>query len=86
VTLISDGVGQLKVVIADNGKGFIPDSQRNGNARPLGLTTMRERVEALGGTFNVNSQPDSGTQVTAIIPHPRMRKENPYATVATLAG
>jgi signal transduction histidine kinase len=51
VTLISDGSGQLKVIIADDGKGFIPDTQRNGKARPLGLTSMRERVEALGGTL-----------------------------------
>ena len=57
VTLTADGSGQLKVVIADDGQGFIPSTQRNGKARPLGLTSMRERVEALGGTFQVTSQP-----------------------------
>src|SRR5262245_16801726 len=86
VTLILDGVGRLKVVIADNGKGFNPDSQRNGKARPLGLTSMQERVEALGGTFDVNSLPDSGTQIIAIIPVPQTRREKTNATVTTLAG
>jgi two-component system, NarL family, sensor histidine kinase DegS len=86
VTLMSDGSGQLKVVIADDGQGFTPGSQRNGKARPLGLTSMRERVEDLGGTFHVNSQPGSGTQVSATIPIPRTRRENGYAALATPTG
>ncbi len=86
VTLMSDGSGQLKVVIADDGQGFTPGSQRNGKARPLGLTSMRERVEALGGTFQVQSQPGSGTQVTATIPMPRTRRENGHAALATPPG
>ncbi len=86
VTLTSNGPDQLRVVIADDGQGFTPGSQRNGKARPLGLKTMRERVEALGGTFHVNSQPGSGTQVTATIPIPRTRRENGHAALATPAG
>jgi len=86
VTLMSDGSGHLKVVIADDGQGFIPGPQRNGKARPLGLTSMRERVEALGGTFQVNSQPGSGTQVTATIPMPRTSRENGHAALAAPPG
>ena len=86
VTLMSDGSGHLKVVIADDGQGFTPGSQRNGTARPLGLTSMRERVEALGGTFQVTSQPGVGTQVTATIPIPRTRRENGHAALATPTG
>src|SRR6266542_2266284 len=61
VTLAADGPDRLRVVIADDGRGFAPGPQRNGQARPLGLTSMRERVEALGGTFRVHSRPGSGT-------------------------
>ncbi len=86
VTLMSDRPGQLKVVIADDGQGFIPGVQGNGKARPLGLRSMRERVEALGGAFHVNSQPGSGTQVTATIPIPPTRRENGYAALATPTG
>jgi signal transduction histidine kinase len=86
VTLMSDGSGQLKVVIADDGHGFISGTQRKGKARSLGLTSMRERVEALGGTFHVNSIPGSGTQVTAIIPISQLKRESRYAAHATLAG
>jgi signal transduction histidine kinase len=70
VTLTSTGPDQLKVVIADDGQGFISGSQSNGKARPLGLTSMRERVETLGGTLHVDSQPGLGTRVTATIPIP----------------
>ena len=86
VTLMSDGPGHLKVVIADDGQGFTPGRQRNGKARPLGLTSMRERVEALGGTFQVTGQPGSGTQVTATIPMPRTRRETGHAARATPPG
>lgn len=86
VTLTSNGPDQLRVVIADDGQGFIPGAQRNGKARPLGLTSMRERVEALGGTFQINSQPGSGTQVMATIPILRTRGEKGHAALATPVG
>jgi signal transduction histidine kinase len=86
VTLTSDGEDRFKVVIADDGQGFTPGSQGNGRARPLGLTSMRERVESLGGTLEVSSQLGSGTQVTATIPIPPTRKEKAHAAVATTAG
>jgi signal transduction histidine kinase len=74
VTLTSNGPDQLRVVIADEGQGFIPASRGNGTASSLGMTSMRERVEALGGTFEVTSQPGSGSQVTATIPISRTGK------------
>jgi len=86
VTLMFDGWGHLTVVVADDGQGFTPSSQRNGTARSLGLTSMRERVGALGGTFHVDSQPGSGTHVTATIPIPRTRRENGHAALATPPG
>jgi two-component system, NarL family, sensor histidine kinase DegS len=86
VSLISDGSGILKVVIADDGQGFLPGSQRNGKARPLGLTSMRERITTLGGTFSVQSESGGGTQVSATIPMAPTRRENGNAAPATPAG
>jgi signal transduction histidine kinase len=85
VTFTSKETDQLEIVIADDGQGFIPDRQKNGKTRSLGMTSMRERVEALGGTFLVNSQPGSGTEVIAIIPIPRKRSEKEHAALATPA-
>ncbi len=86
VSLRSHGPDQMRVVITDDGQGFIPTSQRNSKARPLGLTSMHERVAALGGTLEVSSQPGSGTRVTATIPMPLTRRESGHAALATPAG
>jgi signal transduction histidine kinase len=86
VTLTGDGPARLSVVIADDGRGFTPGGRGNGKARPLGLTSMRERVAVLGGTFGVQSQPGAGTRVTATIPIPRTRREHDHAARATPAG
>lgn len=86
VTLTSDGPDLLRAVVADDGRGFAAGRERSGEARPLGLTSMRERVEAIGGTFEVSSQPGSGTQVIAIIPVSRASREQEHAAVATSAG
>ena len=86
VTLTAAGPDQLRVVIADDGQGFTPGSRGNGKARPLGLTSMRERAGALGGTFHVQSRPGAGTQVTATIPVPRTRREHGHAALAPPPG
>lgn len=57
---------QLSVEVADDGKGFDPKVLRGGGH--LGLAGMRERVEALGGSFAVASSPNNGTTVRATLP------------------
>jgi signal transduction histidine kinase len=52
--------------IADDGQGFDPQAPRSGTH--LGLWSMRERVEQLGGRFEIEGAPGSGTRVRAIIP------------------
>jgi signal transduction histidine kinase len=58
----------LELLVADDGCGFDPPAQRDGNDGPdgLGLVSMRERVEALAGTFTVDSAPGHGTGVRAL--------------------
>ncbi|MCB0162525.1 MAG: hypothetical protein KDD83_30515, partial [Caldilineaceae bacterium] len=53
----------LVLVIADDGVG-LPAAVRPG----VGLTSMRERAEELGGTFEAASQPGRGTRITATLP------------------
>jgi two-component system, NarL family, sensor histidine kinase LiaS len=60
VRLIADQLETLTLSIQDNGRGF-DLTQRNGG---LGLSSMRERVEGLGGTLLVYSAA-SGTRVEA---------------------
>jgi signal transduction histidine kinase len=58
--------------VSDNGRSFnvssVLDSRRN---KRLGLIGMRERVEMVGGTFSVVSEPGRGTTVSSMIPFKR---------------
>jgi signal transduction histidine kinase len=54
---------ELSIEVADAGSGFslVPSGREGG----LGLAGLRERVESLGGTFCLDSQPNSGTRLRA---------------------
>lgn len=51
--------------INDNGVGFEPSAVINTG---FGLDNMRRRVEALGGTLTIESEPDAGTTIVAELP------------------
>jgi NarL family two-component system sensor histidine kinase LiaS len=51
---------QITLILSDNGRGFNPATTPG---KGLGLRSMRERVEAIGGSLSVISQPEGGTQV-----------------------
>lgn len=53
----------LVVEVADDGRG-LPAVRRAG----VGLRSMRERAEELGGTLSVNARPRGGTAVRATLP------------------
>jgi len=57
--------GRVVIVIADDGVGFDPATARPGH---LGLTSMHERVAALGGRLTVDSVPGAGTRVRVEAP------------------
>lgn len=60
----------VAIRIKDNGSGFDLDQvmRSNDKGRGLGLLSMRERVEFLGGKLSIQSRPGFGTQVAAEIP------------------
>jgi len=53
--------------IKDDGAGFDIDAQPAAG-RPLGLLGMKERAEALGGTFQLRSEADKGTEIQVDFP------------------
>ncbi|MDQ2683567.1 MAG: PAS domain-containing sensor histidine kinase, partial [Chloroflexota bacterium] len=63
INLVADAQS-LVVTIRDEGIGFLPDAVRQGS----GLGGMRERVALIGGTLIIESRPDAGTTITAILP------------------
>jgi signal transduction histidine kinase len=52
--------------IMDDGQGFDPSAPRSDGS--FGLISMRERTEALGGTFEITSAPGEGTSVEIHLP------------------
>lgn len=56
--------GVVEIAISDTGSGFDPGAKSGQDAR-LGLIGMRDRVNSLGGTFDLSSRPGVGTRVTA---------------------
>jgi len=60
---------QVVLVVSDNGRGLDPSRVNIG----LGLQNMRERASALGGRFEIVSQPGGGTQIRVEIPQLHMQ-------------
>jgi len=61
---LDDGI---RLIVSDNGKGFETDDRATRGSDPpgMGLQSMRERVEATGGLFDITSDPDKGTSIRA---------------------
>jgi two-component system, NarL family, sensor histidine kinase LiaS len=63
--------GNALLVVSDNGDGFTaPDGSAGGSSdgNGLGLRIMRERVEALHGTFELRTAPGLGTRIAVALP------------------
>ncbi|MFW5942545.1 MAG: histidine kinase [Chloroflexota bacterium] len=55
----------LQVEVVDDGQGFAPDGRPG-----VGLHSMRERAEELGGDCQIESAAGAGTHVSALLPLP----------------
>lgn len=55
----------LLLTVVDNGRGF--DAERSGGSTGLGMSSMRNRVEGVGGVFTVRSAPGQ-TCIGAAVP------------------
>ena len=53
---------QIQLTIQDNGSGFDYENIEKGN----GLQNMQDRIEAMGGEFNLVSQPGKGTSINLL--------------------
>lgn len=63
---IDMGSDMLRVNVDDNGRGFDPEAASGG--ANLGLKLIKERAEALGGTFSIDSAVGRGARVVFTIP------------------
>ena len=62
------GIG-VELTIEDDGRGFNPHEEISSAHREgMGLLSMRERAELIGGSLSVQSLPGSGCRVVLHIP------------------
>ncbi|PWE40131.1 two-component sensor histidine kinase [Pseudomonas prosekii] len=57
----------LTLLISDDGQGFAP-AANPGREGQRGMAGMSERIDQLGGTLTVTSEPGKGTQIEALLP------------------
>ena len=72
VRLDTSREGWLRLTVRDDGQGFDAESAPVG----LGVATMQDYADALGGQCVVLSAPGAGTEVTAVLPLARLGAEH----------
>lgn len=60
--------GVLTIEIADDGQGFDPGLETRTGWPRFGLQTMRERAQAVGGRFELESERGAGTRISVSVP------------------
>lgn len=67
VTLTCGEGAPLTLTVQDGGEGFNPATAQSAHDK-FGLFSIRERMQALGGSFQIESAPGNGTTATLILP------------------
>ncbi len=58
----------VRILIADNGLGFEYSEPDEWSSHHLGVSGMRYRAEAIGGSFTLKSNPGNGTLISVELP------------------
>ncbi len=68
---------KINIVVEDDGVGFETDESgsRSGQANGFGLFSIRERLDHLGGQFEIESRPGHGTRAILSAPLQQANKE-----------
>jgi two-component system NarL family sensor kinase len=65
---LSQASDDIRLQIADDGRGFNPRRRPKKGDIHLGLSAMRELAASAGGTLRISSSPGKGTIVSATVP------------------
>jgi two-component system, NarL family, sensor kinase len=69
---LQHGHGALRFEVVDDGRGFDADALMRSPRAGLGMTHMRERIESLGGRFEISSN-TAGTLLAAVFPEAALK-------------
>ena len=63
---LSPSAANLELIIHDDGQGFdLAEARRRGG---IGLVSLEERVRLIGGSLQIESQPQRGTELRVLVP------------------
>jgi signal transduction histidine kinase len=65
------GPGEISLDVRDDGQGFVIEEKQESASGHYGLTGMKERAAAIGGTLEIHSEPGVGTTVRLRAAAPR---------------
>jgi len=68
VRITAEPTDLLRVVVSDEGVGFAPPEATQRSSGGFGLLSMRERLDAIGGTLAIRSAQGRGTRATLLVP------------------
>ncbi|GAA2972497.1 signal transduction histidine kinase [Microbacterium terrae] len=74
VVSVASGPDALRIVVTDDGRGIAPESTIG-----VGIQSMRERTDEVGGTLTIDRPPAGGTRVVADLP---LLSPTPVATMS----
>jgi len=87
VTVTVEPAGDVRVVVADRGKGLSADAMRRAyTPGHLGLFSVRERLESFGGYVDIVSAPGQGATVTLWLPMNRTGDSSVVATQSFISA
>jgi two-component system sensor histidine kinase DegS len=66
--MLDMGERLIRVSVEDNGRGFDPDTQSKEEAKKYGLPTLKDRIDKVGGSLDVESAAGEGTRIAFTIP------------------
>jgi PAS domain S-box-containing protein len=65
---LQDEPDVVRLTLYDNGRGFDAGRTRAFGAYGMGMTTMRERAEAIGARLHIEAAPGQGTRISVVVP------------------
>ena len=71
-------IGSLRIEVRDDGVGFDPVAVKKADFSKFGLLSIGERMQALGGTFDVESMPGHGTRARLTLPMNETQVDLPH--------
>ncbi len=81
VMLKSIDAGEYRVLIEDDGVGFVEQGVSDDPGEHIGLHVMKERAQRIGGELRIDSEPGEGTRVLLTFHHPRLEDDDAKSRV-----